>query len=75
MLTAIVQRARSLRGTDVASLTLNHPARGGTYMRVTEDSVSARFQQLRLGMGEGLGGLVAQTARPYVTEDCFRDAC
>lgn len=75
MLTAIVQRARSLRGTDVASLTLNHPARGGTYMRVTEGSVSARFQQLRLGMGEGLGGLVAQTARPYVTEDCFRDAC
>ncbi len=43
-------------------------------MRVTEGSVSARFQQLRLGMGEGLGGLVAQTARPYVTDDYFDDA-
>ncbi|GHF57311.1 helix-turn-helix domain-containing protein [Streptomyces thermodiastaticus] len=74
VLTAIVQRARSLLGTDVAYLTLNDPARGDTYMRVTEGSVSARFQQLRLGMGEGLGGLVAQTARPYVTEDYFRDA-
>jgi sugar diacid utilization regulator len=42
-------------------------------MRVTEGSVSARFQQLRLGMGEGLGGLVAQTTRPYVTDDYFRD--
>ncbi|GGU99211.1 cyclic diguanylate phosphodiesterase [Streptomyces filipinensis] len=74
VLQAIVQRARSLLGTDVAYLTLNDAARGDTYMRVTEGSVSARFQQLRLGMGEGLGGLVAQTTRPYVTDDYFKDA-
>ncbi|MFH8773505.1 helix-turn-helix domain-containing protein [Streptomyces sp. NPDC017958] len=74
VLQAIVQRARSLLGTDIAYLSLNDPARGDTYMRVTEGSVSARFQQLRLGMGEGLGGLVAQTARPYVTDDYFQDA-
>ncbi|MEU6512269.1 GAF domain-containing protein [Streptomyces sp. NPDC046942] len=74
VLQAIVQRARSLLGTDVAYLTLNDPARGDTYMRVTEGSVSARFQQLRLGLGEGLGGLVAQTTRPYVTDDYFQDA-
>ncbi|ARP73509.1 diguanylate phosphodiesterase [Streptomyces pluripotens] len=73
VLRAIVQRARSLLGTDVAYLSLNDPARGDTYMRVTAGSVSARFQQLRLGMGEGLGGLVAQTARPYVTDDYFQD--
>ncbi|MFF4586247.1 helix-turn-helix domain-containing protein [Streptomyces sp. NPDC001388] len=73
VLRAIVQRARSLLGTDVAYLSLHDPARGDTYMRVTEGSVAARFQQLRLGMGEGLGGLVAQTARPYVTDDYFRD--
>ena len=69
VLRAIVQRARSLLGTEVAYMTLNDNERGDTYMRVTEGSVSARFQQLRLGMGEGLGGLVAQTARPYVTDD------
>ncbi|ALV39005.1 GAF domain-containing protein [Streptomyces sp. CdTB01] len=74
VLKAIVQRARSLLGTDVAYLSLNDPERGDTYMRVTEGSVAARFQQLRLGMGEGLGGLVAQTARPYVTDDYFKDA-
>lgn len=73
VLRAIVQRARSLLGTDVAYLSLNDAARGDTYMRVTEGSVAARFQQLRLGMGEGLGGLVAQTARPYVTDDYFKD--
>ncbi|WP_426362583.1 helix-turn-helix domain-containing protein [Streptomyces sp. E-08] len=74
VLRAIVQRARSLLGTEVAYLSLNDPTAGDTYMRVTEGSVSARFQQLRLGMGEGLGGLVAQTARPYVTDDYFDDA-
>lgn len=73
VLQAIVQRARSLLGTETAYMTLNDPARGDTYMRVTDGSVSARFQQLRLGMGEGLGGLVAQTARPYVTDNYFDD--
>lgn len=74
VLRAIVQRARSLLGTEVAYLSLNDTAAGDTYMRVTEGSVSARFQQVRLGMGEGLGGLVAQTARPYVTDSYFDDA-
>ncbi|NJQ03458.1 helix-turn-helix domain-containing protein [Streptomyces zingiberis] len=73
VLQAIVQRARSLLGTECAYMTLNDPEAGDTYMRVTDGSVSARFQQLRLGMGEGLGGLVAQTARPYVTESYFED--
>ncbi|MYV88800.1 GAF domain-containing protein [Streptomyces sp. SID1034] len=73
VLRAIVQRARSLLGTEVAYLSLNDPTAGDTYMRVTEGSVAARFQQLRLGMGEGLGGLVAQTALPYVTASYFDD--
>ncbi|GAA2062459.1 helix-turn-helix domain-containing protein [Streptomyces albiaxialis] len=74
VLRAIVRRARSLLRTEVAYMTLTDPGRGDTYMRVTDGSVSARFQQLRLGMGEGLGGLVAQTARPYVSDDYPRDA-
>jgi hypothetical protein len=74
VLTAIVRRARHLLGTDVSYLTLNDPARGDTYMRVTDGSVSARFQALRLPMGAGLGGLVAQTAAPYATSSYFSDA-
>ncbi|MGY1801738.1 helix-turn-helix domain-containing protein [Blastococcus sp. SYSU D00922] len=74
VLTAIVRRARSLLGTDVSYLTLNDPARGDTYMRVTDGSVSARFQALRLPMGAGLGGLVAQTAAPYATASYFTDS-
>lgn len=73
VLRAIVRRARTLLGTDVAYLTLNDPVAGDTFMRVTDGSVSAAFQQLRLGMGEGLGGLVAQTARPYASSDYGAD--
>lgn len=73
VLRAIVERARHLLGTDTAYLTLSDPEAGDTFMRVTSGSVSARFQQLRLGQGEGLGGLVAETALPYVTADYFSD--
>jgi GAF domain-containing protein/sugar diacid utilization regulator len=73
VLRSIVRRARLLLGTDVAYLSMNEPAAHGTSMRVTDGSVSALFQEVRLGMGDGLGGLVAQTARPYATADYFAD--
>lgn len=73
VLRSIVRRARTLLGVDVSYLSLNDEANGETYIRVTDGSVSALFQQIVLGMGEGLGGLVAQTARPYATADYFQD--
>jgi DNA-binding PucR family transcriptional regulator len=73
VLRAIVHRARTLLGADVAYMTLTDTERGDTAMRVTDGSVSAHFQQLRLGMGEGLGGLVSQTAKPYVTANYPKD--
>ncbi|ADJ47693.1 GAF domain-containing protein [Amycolatopsis mediterranei S699] len=73
VLRSIVRRARALLGVDVSYLSLNDEAEGKTYIRVSDGSVSAEFQQIVLGMGEGLGGLVAQTARPYATSDYFND--
>ncbi|HEX2772396.1 MAG TPA: helix-turn-helix domain-containing protein [Micromonosporaceae bacterium] len=73
VLRAIVHRARNLLGTDVAYMTLNDEARGDTYMRVTDGSISTRFQRLRLPMGAGLGGLVAQTGTPYATANYPED--
>ncbi|GAA2831881.1 helix-turn-helix domain-containing protein [Kitasatospora sp. CM 4170] len=73
VLQAIVRRARMLLGTDTAYLTLPDEAAGDTYMRVTDGSVSVLFQNLRLSLGDGLGGLVAQTARPYATPDYRTD--
>ncbi|WP_165949434.1 helix-turn-helix domain-containing protein [Kribbella turkmenica] len=69
VLDTIVHRARTLLGTDVAYLTLYDDARGDTYMRATDGSVSAAFQQVRLPLGAGLGGLVAETHKPYWTAD------
>ena len=69
VLDTIVHRARTLIGTDVSYLTLYDAARGDTYMRATDGSVSAAFQQLRLPLGAGLGGLVAETYKPYWTAD------
>ena len=73
ILAAIVRRARALLGTDVAYLTLYDAEAGDTFMRATDGSVSARFQSVRLSLGDGLGGLVASTHRPYWTADYFAD--
>lgn len=73
VLKAIVRRARMLLGTDTAYLTLPDEEAGDTYMRVTDGSVSLLFQRLRLELGEGLGGLVAQTASPYASPDYRTD--
>ncbi|WP_250035796.1 helix-turn-helix domain-containing protein [Paractinoplanes maris] len=67
VLRAIVHRARTLLNVDVSYLTLDDPEHGDTYMRITDGSVAASFQRLRLPPGAGLGGLVALTGTPYAT--------
>ncbi|MBB6474082.1 helix-turn-helix domain-containing protein [Sphaerisporangium rubeum] len=73
VLEAIVRRARRLLRADISYMTLHDPDKGDTYMRVTDGSVSAAFRGLRLPMGAGLGGLVAQTGHPYASPDYFAD--
>ena len=73
VLEAIVLRARTLLGTDLAYLTLYDEKAGDTFMRATSGSISSTFQQVRLELGAGLGGLVASTHRPYWTSDYFAD--
>ena len=73
VLDAIVRRGRKLLGCDVSYLSLNDLDAGATYMRVTQGIHTEEFRKVRLGFGEGLGGLVAETARPYMTDDYFAD--
>ncbi|HEY0530084.1 MAG TPA: GAF domain-containing protein, partial [Actinoplanes sp.] len=73
VLRAIVHRARTLLGADVTYLTLNDAERGDTFMRITDGSVAASFQSLRLPAGAGLGGLVAVTGTPYSTANYGQD--
>jgi len=73
VLRSIVHRARMLLAVDLSYLSLNDDAAGTTYMRVTDGSVSSLLPRLRIGHGEGLGGLVAQTAHPYASADYLTD--
>nr|WP_218842694.1 GAF domain-containing protein [Nocardioides marinus] len=78
VLEAIVRRARQLLKADMTYLSLNDvddgTGEGASYMKVTDGALTAEFEQLRLPLGTGLLGLVAQTGAPYFTADYQTDA-
>lgn len=73
VLRAIVRRARTLLQSDTAYLMLIDEERNDTYMRVSDGTISPRFRKIRLKLGEGLGGLVAQNGTPYSTSNYLAD--
>ncbi|MGD9959157.1 helix-turn-helix domain-containing protein [Nocardioides sp.] len=73
ILTAIVRRARQLLNADMTYLSLNDEGEGASYMKVTDGALTQEFRRLRLPLGTGLLGLVAQTGAPYFTEDYQSD--
>ena len=72
-LAAIVRRARTLLHADMTYLSLNDVADGASYMKVTDGALTPEFGRLRLPLGTGLMGLVAQAGEPYFTEDYQAD--
>lgn len=74
ILTAIVRRARQLLTADMTYLSLNDETEGASYMKVTDGALTPEFRSLRLPLGTGLLGLVAQTGAPYFTEDYQADS-
>ena len=73
ILAAIARRARSLLHADMTYLSLNDESGRASYMKVTEGALTPEFRRLRLPLGTGLLGLVAQTGEPYYTEDYHSD--
>ena len=73
ILAAIVRRARQLLNADMTYLSLNDEGEGASYMKVTDGALTQEFRTLRLPLGTGLLGLVAQTGAPYFTEDYQSD--
>ena len=73
ILAAIVRRARQLLHCDMTYLSLNDEQDGASYMKVTDGALTREFQTLRLPLGTGLLGLVAQTGAAYFTEDYATD--
>ena len=68
-----IRRARQLVGSDLAYVMLLDPDRGDTYMRMAEGATSPRFDTIRLGMGLGLGGQVAEAMAPRWTRNYLAD--
>jgi GAF domain-containing protein len=73
ILAAIVRRARLLLHADMTYLSLNDEQEGASYMKVTDGALTPEFRKLRLPLGTGLLGLVAQSGEPYFTEDYQAD--
>lgn len=73
VLQAIVRRGRQLLDTDIAYLMLVDESRRDTYMRVTEGTTRKGFGDIRLPLGVGLGGQVAQEGAPMWTRNYLGD--
>ena len=68
----IVERARELLGTDLAWMGLVDDATQTLDMRVAVGATTEPFMQMRLSLGDGVGGLVVTTRTPVALPDYAR---
>jgi GAF domain-containing protein len=73
VLGAIVERARGLVGAPIAYIMLVKPGADEIGMRVSTGVTSPLFAAIRLRLGAGLGGMVAQEEQPFYTSDYLND--
>lgn len=73
VLASIVERARGLVEAPIAYLMLVDRPAEEIYMRVTSGVTSPTFGAIRLRLGAGLGGMVAQEEEPFYTSDYLND--
>jgi sugar diacid utilization regulator/GAF domain-containing protein len=74
VLQLIVDRARELMGTDVAWMGLVDERSGMLEMAVASGARTRPFMQMRLRVGEGVGGVVVSTRRPVVLPDYCKES-
>jgi PAS domain S-box-containing protein len=72
-LNLIVEKSRILLGADKAFMALRDEAAGDLYMHAFSGIVTEEFKKLRIPIGVGLGGKVAETGRLYVVEDYLKE--
>lgn len=73
VLGAIVERARGLVGCPIAYIMLVKPGADEIRMRVSTGVTSPLFAAIRLRLGAGLGGMVAQEKQAFYTSDYLND--
>lgn len=74
VLSAIVERARTLVEAPIGYVTLSDESRDEMYMRAAVGVTTEEFREIRLRIGSGLGGASAESDRPVYTSDYLNDA-
>jgi GAF domain-containing protein len=74
VLAAIVERARALVDSPISYIMLVNEEANAIYMRVTSGVSDPSFADLRLHIGEGLGGWVADRQHYLESEDYLNDS-
>ena len=73
VLDRVVTGARDLCGSDVARILLREPGSDGVVARASVGHRSDGWNTLRIEPGQGVGGLVLSTGRPFRTSDDLGD--
>lgn len=72
-LTLIVEKSRRLLGTDTAFIALHDEKTDELCWHISSGLVTNAFKHLRVPMGTGLAGRVAQNGKYYVVEDYYAE--
>ena len=72
-LTLVVEKSRQLLGTDTAFIALHDEKTDELCWHISSGLVTERFKRLRVPMGHGLAGKVAQSGKWIVVEDYFKE--
>lgn len=73
VLHAIVGRVRRLFQADSCYVALRDEAAGDVYMRITAGTLSASIESVRQKPGQGVGGKIIESGRPFWTESYLDD--
>jgi PAS domain S-box-containing protein len=72
-LTLVVEKSRELLGTDTSFIVLHDEKTDELRWHISSGLVTERFKRLRVPMGHGLAGKVAQSGKWIVVEDYFKE--
>ncbi len=72
-LTLVVEKSRQTLGTDTSFIALHDEKTDELRWHISSGLVTERFKRLRVRMGKGLAGKVAQSGRWIVVEDYFKE--
>ena len=72
-LTLVVEKTRRILGADASFIALHDEEKNELRWHISSGLVTEKFKRLRVPMGQGLAGKVAQSGKWIVVEDYFKE--